>query len=65
MTVACMNLEEVQKDLETLSILNTKVKMKESINKTYEELNIFFKNWTRILFNENVIIKEEIKHFFK
>ena len=65
MTVACMNLEEVQKDLETLSILNTKVKMKESINKTYEELNIFFKNWKRILFNENVIIKEEIKHFFK
>jgi hypothetical protein len=65
MTVACMNLEEVQKDLETLSILNAKVKMKESINKTYEELNIFFKNWKRILFNENVIIKEEIKHFFK
>ena len=65
MTVACMNLEEVQKDLETLSILNTKVKMKEPIKKTYEELNIFFKNWKRILFNENVIIKEEIKHFFK
>ena len=65
MTVACMNLEEVQKDLETLSILNNKVKMKESISKTYEELNIFFKNWKRILFNENVIIKEEIKHFFK
>ena len=64
-TIACMNLEEVQKDLETLNILNSKVKMKESITKTYDELSIFFKNWKRILFNENVIIKEEIKHFFK
>ena len=65
MTIACTNLEEVHKDFETLNILNTKVKMKESISKTYEELNIFFKNWKRILFNENVIIKEQIKHFFK
>ena len=63
--IACMNLEEVQKDFETLNILNTKVNMKESINKTYEELNIFFKNWKRILFNENEIIKENIKDFFK
>ena len=65
MMIACTNLEEVHKDFETLNILNTKVKMKDSINKTYEELNIFFKNWKRILFNENVIIKEQIKHFFK
>ena len=65
MTVACMNLEEVQKDFETLNILNSKVMMKDSIIKTYEELSIFFKNWKRILFNENEIIKENIKDFFK
>ena len=64
-TVACMNLEEVQKDFETLKILNSKVMMKESITKTFEELSIFFKNWKRILFNENEIIKENIKDFFK
>ena len=63
--MACKNLEEVHKDFETLKILNSKVMMKDSIIKTYEELSIFFKNWKRILFNENVIIKEEIKHFFK
>ena len=45
MTVACMNLEEVHKDFETLNILNSKVMMKDSIIKTYEELSIFFKNW--------------------
>ena len=64
-TLACVSLEEVHKDLETLNILNTRVKMKDSIIKTYEELSIFFKNWKRILFNQNVIIKEQIKHFFK
>ena len=64
-TVACMNLEEVQKDFETLQILNSKVMMKEPIIKTYEELSVFFKNWKRILFNENEIIKENIKDFFK
>ena len=64
-TMACMNLEEVQKDFETLKILNSKVMMKDSIIKTYEELSIFFKNWKRILFNENEIIKENLKDFFK
>ena len=65
MTMACMSLEEVHKDFETLNILNTKVMIKEQISKTYEELSIFFKNWKRILFNENEIIKENIKDFFK
>ena len=64
-TKACMDLEEVQKDFETLNILSEKVLLKSTINKTYEELSIFFKNWKRILFNESFIIKEEIKHFFK
>ena len=65
MRMACMNLEEVYKDFDTLNILNTKVMVNEKITKTYEELSIFFKNWKRILFNENVIIKENIKDFFK
>ena len=62
---ACRNLEEVQKDFDNLEKLNTKVQMKPEINKTYEELFIFFKNWGRILSNENEIIKERIREFFK
>ena len=65
MTMACMNLEEVYKDFDTLNVLNSKVMVNEKITKTYEELSIFFKNWKRILFNENEIIKENIKDFFK
>ena len=64
-TKACMDLDEVQKDFETLNILSKKVKLSDKINKTYEELNIFFKNWKRNVFNENMIIKEQIKRFFK
>ena len=65
MTMACMDLDEVSKDFETLNILNAKVSMKEEVTKTYDELSIFFKNWKRILFNENEIIHDKIKHFFK
>ena len=63
--IACKNLEEVQKDFDTLEKLNSKVQMKPEITRTYEELYIFFKNWGRILSNENEIIKERIREFFK
>ena len=62
---ACRNLEEVQKDFDTLEKLNIKVQMRPEITKTYEELFIFFKNWGRILSNENEIIKGKIREFFK
>ena len=62
---ACMTLENIQKDFETLHLLNTRVLMKEGVTKTYEELGIFFKNWKRIQFNQNEIIKTRIKDFFK
>jgi hypothetical protein len=61
----CRNLEEVQKDFDTLNQLNAKVQMNPEITKTFEELFIFFKNWGRILGNENEIIKEKIREFFK
>ena len=62
---ACKSLENVQKDFENLYELNVKVQMKIEVNKTYEELGIFFKNWKRNLFNQNEIIKSRIKDFFK
>jgi len=39
--------------------------MKEAITKTYEEFGIFFKNWSRILYKQNVTVKNHIKEFFK
>ena len=60
-----MTLENVQRDFETLHLLNSRVMMKEEVTKSFEELGIFFKNWKRIQFNQNEIIKNRIKDFFK
>lgn len=62
---ACENLEEVQKDFGILTQLNQKVMMKEEIIKTFEELSIFFKNWKRVIYNQNSLMKKYIKQFFK
>ena len=62
---ACNNLEDIQKDFEMLTQLNKIVLMKEEITKTYEELTIFFKNWKRVMNNQNDLINENIRYFFK
>jgi len=62
---AAKNLEEVEKDFETFFNLNQKVMMKEEITKTFEELKLFFKNWRKILINQNNYFKIYIKDFFK
>lgn len=62
---AANSLEDVAKHLDVLDTLNIKVMMKKEVTKTYEELNIFFKNWKRILCNQNQIIYDKIKDFFK
>ena len=59
------HLENVQKDFEFLHLLNSQVHMKEDIVKSYEQLNIFFKNWKNIIFNQNDIIRKRVKDFYK
>ena len=64
-SAACMNLDEVYKDFNNLFNLNKRINIKEEITKTYEILSVFFKNWKRNIFNQNEIIKNRIKDFFK
>ena len=59
------NLKEVQKCFDLLYLLNQKVVMKKIVTKSFEELKDFFKNWRRILIKQNVLIKNNIKDFFK
>ena len=59
------NLEDIQNDFDMLFQLNKIVQMKEEITKTYEELTIFFKNWKRIIHNQNDLIDNQIRYFFK
>ena len=65
MKEAVENLAGVQKDLELLHLLNSRVCMKMEILKTFEEFGIFFKNWKRLLFNQNDVFKQYIRKFFK
>ena len=61
----CQNLEEISKSFEELESLNKVMKINEEILKSYEMLKLFFQEWKRIKENENEIIHDKIKGFFK
>jgi sorting nexin-7/30/sorting nexin-8 len=62
---ACKNLEAVTEDLNLIHLLNSKISMKEEITRTFDELAGFMKNWGRIMYKQNVLVKSHIKDFFK
>jgi hypothetical protein len=59
------NLNDILNDLEMLFNLNKKVLMKDKITLSYENLLLFFKDYKNILENQNILIKNYIKDFFK
>jgi hypothetical protein len=59
------SLKDVQKNFEILHVLNTRVLMKQTITKSYEELSCFFKNYMKILIKQNDMVKNHMKDFFK
>ena len=42
-----------------------KVNISEKMNNTYENYEIFFKNWKRVQYNQSCIIRDLVKNFFK
>lgn len=65
MNAVVESLQDVTKNFEILHVLNTRVLMKQTITKTYEELGCFFKNWRKIFIKQNDMVKNHMKHFFK
>ena len=65
MTEASRLLEEVEKNFSKLTMMLTKVNISEKMNNTYENYEIFFKNWKRVQVNQCCIVKDMIKNFFK
>ena len=65
MTTACNDLNEVYKYYDILHVLNTRVLMKPTITKTYEELAAFFDNWKKVLIKQKELVKDHMKDFFK
>ena len=59
------NLKGILNDLEMLFNLNKKVLMKDQITLSFENLLLFFKDYKNILENQNILIKNYIKDFFK
>ena len=65
MNQVVQSLQDVQKNFEILHVLNTRVLMKQTITKTYEEMSCFFKNYRKILIKQNDMVKNHMKDFFK
>ena len=65
LTNSCYALNDIQRDFQTLHLLNVRVMMKDEITKSFEELGKFFKNWKRITYKQNELFKTYLKDFFK
>ena len=65
MNLVAESLQDVQKNFEIMHVLNTRVLMKQTITKSYEEMSCFFKNYRKILIKQNDMVKNHMKDFFK
>ena len=65
MKVICELIKVIQKNFKVLHVLNTRVMMKPVITKTYEEISCFFENWGNVLTKQRLLIKDNMKDFFK
>ena len=59
------SLKEVSRNFDMLHALNKKVSMQETITKSYEEMDSFFRNYMKILIKQNDLVKVHMKDFFK
>ena len=59
------SLQDVQKNFEILHVLNTRVLMKQTITKSFEELGFFFDNWKKVLIKQKELVKNHMKDFYK
>ena len=65
MTTACTHIQEVHNNFDIMHVLNTRVLMKPTITKTFEELGIFFDNWMKVMIKQKELAKNHMKDFFK
>ena len=65
LTSACEALQQVHKYFELMHVLNTRVLMKQTITKSFEELAFFFDNWKKVLIKQKELVKVHMKDFFK
>ncbi len=62
---AYKHLEDVENNFSKLVDYIDKVNLSPKMSKTYEQYEVFFKNWKRIQLNQTCIIKDLVNKFFK
>ena len=65
LSTACTHLQDVHKHFDIMHVLNTRVLMKPTITKTFEELGVFFDNWMKVMIKQKELVKNHMKDFFK
>ena len=58
-------LDKIEQDFSYLSQLNKKVMMKEKVEKSFEEMGLFFQGWKQLLIKQNLLVKKNINSFYK
>ena len=58
-------LEKIEQDFGFLCQLNKKVLMKEKIEKSFEEMGLFFQGWKQLIKKQNLLVKNNINTFYK
>ena len=65
MVEACKNLEQIENGFLLLSKYNSKANLAKDISNTFEQYQIFCKNWKRIHINQTSIIGSNLTKYFK
>ena len=62
----CKNiLDNIEKDFSFLCQLNKKVMMKVKIEKSFEEMGLFFRGWKQLISKQNILVKKNINAFYR
>ena len=61
----CNILDNIQQDYIYLCQLNKKVMMKDNIEKSFEEMGLFFKGWKELINKQNILVQKNINAFYK
>jgi len=62
----CKNiLDKIEQDFSFLCQLNKKVMMKEKVEKSFEEMGLFFQGWKQLISKQNLLVKKNINAFYK
>ena len=58
-------LGKIEQDFSFLCQLNKKVMMKEKVEKSFEEMGLFFRGWKQLISKQNLLVKKNINTFYK